>query len=201
MLNLEFQKLSFFTSLHFSLYWKVYFSPWVIGSVKSSSTNNNEPNKPNPKSLAHVGSEKLLVELGVPKNELFHFFSHFSLYWKLYFFTLGHGFVKVITYREFVCLTTVWGGGLLILSLSLFRQSIWHCKLPFCLSRFLFVRLNCLFGCRDSHSLANLKFLDCRVLVITGFLEKESGNFDFLEGFKNVSKSICGFCLLLPPPL
>ncbi len=81
----------------FSAYWKVYFSPWAMGSVKSSSTDNNESNKPNPKSLAQTVSEKLLVELRVPKNELFHLFSHFSLYWKVYFFNLSHGFLKRIT--------------------------------------------------------------------------------------------------------
>ncbi len=48
-------------------------------SAKLSSTDYNELNKPTLKSLAHVGSEKLLVELGVPKNELFHFFIFFAL--------------------------------------------------------------------------------------------------------------------------
>ncbi len=72
----------FFTSLHFSLYRKVYFSPWAIGNVKLSSTDNNEPNKPNPKSLAHIESEKSLVELGVPKNEfslIFHSTENFTI--------------------------------------------------------------------------------------------------------------------------
>ncbi len=46
-------------------------------SAKSSSTDYNESNKPTPKFLAHVGSEKSLVELGLPKNELFHFFHIF----------------------------------------------------------------------------------------------------------------------------
>ncbi len=55
--------------------------PWLrVKSVTSdfsaelSSTDYNELSKPTPKSLAHIGSEKSLVELGVPKNELFHFF-------------------------------------------------------------------------------------------------------------------------------
>ncbi len=82
------------------LYWKIYFSPWPKGSVKSWHTDFNESNKPTLKSLAHIGSEKLLVKLGVPKNKLFHFFSHFSLYWKVYFFTLSHGFPKRITLHE-----------------------------------------------------------------------------------------------------
>ncbi len=43
-------------------------------SAKSPSADYNELNKPNPKSLAHIRSEKSLVELGVPKNELFYFF-------------------------------------------------------------------------------------------------------------------------------
>ncbi len=39
-------------------------------SARSLSTDYNELNKPNPKSLAHIGSEKSFVELAVPKNEL-----------------------------------------------------------------------------------------------------------------------------------
>ncbi len=77
--------MSFFTYSHFSLYRKVYFSPWAMGSVKLSITDYNKQNKPNPMSLAHTGSEKSLVKLRVPKNELFHFFHIFSLNWKVYF--------------------------------------------------------------------------------------------------------------------
>ncbi len=47
--------------------------------AKLSSTDYNESNKPNRKSLAHIGSEKSLVEPGVPKNEL-SLFSHFWHY-------------------------------------------------------------------------------------------------------------------------
>ncbi len=47
-----------------------------MGGVKSSSTDYNESNKLNPKSLAHIGPEKSLVELEVAKNELFHFFRY-----------------------------------------------------------------------------------------------------------------------------
>ncbi len=36
-----------------------------------------ESNKPNLKFLAYIGSKKSLVELGVPKNELFNFFHIF----------------------------------------------------------------------------------------------------------------------------
>ncbi len=43
-------------------------------SAKSSITDYNESNKPTPKSLAYIGSEKSLVELEVSKNELFHIF-------------------------------------------------------------------------------------------------------------------------------
>ncbi len=43
-------------------------------SAKSSRTDYNESNKPTLKSLAHIGSEKSLVKLGVSENELFHFF-------------------------------------------------------------------------------------------------------------------------------
>ncbi len=39
-------------------------------SAKLSNTDYNASNKPNWKSLAHMSSEKLLVELQVPKNEL-----------------------------------------------------------------------------------------------------------------------------------
>ncbi len=58
-------------------------------SAKSSSTNYNKSNKSSRKSLAHVGSEKSLVELGVPKHELFHFFTIFVLL-KSLIFTLSH---------------------------------------------------------------------------------------------------------------
>ncbi len=40
-------------------------------SAKLSSTDYNKSNKPTLKCLAHTGSEKLLVELGVPKKKLF----------------------------------------------------------------------------------------------------------------------------------
>ncbi len=40
--NLKFQKIIFFTFSHFSLYWKIYFSPWATDSVKSSSTDSNQ---------------------------------------------------------------------------------------------------------------------------------------------------------------
>ncbi len=39
-------------------------------SAKLLSTNYNESHKPNLKFLAHIGSEKSLVELEVPKNKL-----------------------------------------------------------------------------------------------------------------------------------
>ncbi len=45
-----------------------------MGNVKLSNTECNESNKTNPMSLAQIGSKKSLVELRVPKNELFHFF-------------------------------------------------------------------------------------------------------------------------------
>ncbi len=71
--------------------------PWLRGksytfdfSAKSSSTDYKESNKPTPKSLAHIGSEKSLVELGIPKNELFHVFTFFTLL-KSLLFTLSHG--------------------------------------------------------------------------------------------------------------
>ncbi len=54
--------------------------------AKSSSTDHNESSKPIPKSLVHIESEKSLVELGVLKNELFHFFALL----KSLLFTLNH---------------------------------------------------------------------------------------------------------------
>ncbi len=47
-------------------------------SAKSSRTDYNESNKSTPKFLAHTVSEKLLVELGVPKIELLHFSAFFA---------------------------------------------------------------------------------------------------------------------------
>ncbi len=74
-------------------------------SAKLWSTDHNEWSKPTLKSLAHIGSEKSLVKLGVPKNEFFHFSSHFLLYWKVFFFTLSHGFLKRIAYiKEYIVL-------------------------------------------------------------------------------------------------
>ncbi len=59
-------------------------------SAKSSSTDYNESNKPTPKFLAHIVLKKSLVELGVPRNELFYFFTFFGLL-KSLLFTLTHG--------------------------------------------------------------------------------------------------------------
>ncbi len=70
---------------------KVYFSLWAMSGVKLSSADYNGSNKPNPKSLAHIESEKSLVKVGVPKNELFTFFTFFTL--------LSHSFLKCITYK------------------------------------------------------------------------------------------------------
>ncbi len=56
---------------------KSFFSPWAMDSVKSWSTDYNELNEPNPRSLAYIGPKKSLVELGVPKNEIFHCFHIF----------------------------------------------------------------------------------------------------------------------------
>ncbi len=71
--------------------------PWLrVKSVKfnfsarSSSTDYNESSKPTPKSLAQIGSEKSLIELGVPQNALFHFFTFFALL-KSLLFILNHG--------------------------------------------------------------------------------------------------------------
>ncbi len=59
-------------------------------SAKSSSTDFNKSNKPTSKYFAHIGSEKSLVELGVPKNDLFHFVTFFALL-KSLLFILSHG--------------------------------------------------------------------------------------------------------------
>ncbi len=48
-------------------------------SAKLSSTEFNKWNKPNPRFLAHIRSEKSLVELGVPRMSFFPLL-HFSLY-------------------------------------------------------------------------------------------------------------------------
>ncbi len=58
--------------------WMRFRKPWLRMksvnfdfSAKSSSTVYNGSNKPTPKSrksLAHIGSEKLFIGLGVPKN-------------------------------------------------------------------------------------------------------------------------------------
>ncbi len=64
-------------------------------STKSSSTDHNKWNKPTTKSLAYIGSEKSLAELGVPKNKLFHFFAVFTLP-KSLLFTVSHGLCKII---------------------------------------------------------------------------------------------------------
>ncbi len=67
--------------LHFFTFFALLKSLLFIMShiqCKLSSTDYNELTKPNPKSLAYVGSKKSLVKLGVPKNELFHFFHIFS---------------------------------------------------------------------------------------------------------------------------
>ncbi len=58
-------------------------------SAKLSSTEYNEWNTPNPKFLAHIRSEKSLVELEVQRMSFFPLF-HFSLYRKVYLFTLSH---------------------------------------------------------------------------------------------------------------
>ncbi len=58
--------------------------------AKSSSTDYNESNEPSPTFVARIGSEKLLVKLGVPKNELFHYFTFF-VHLKGLLFTLSHG--------------------------------------------------------------------------------------------------------------
>ncbi len=44
--------------------------------------------------------------------------------------------------------------------------------------------------------LANLRFLVCKILVFLWFLKEGSSNFDFQEGFGNVSKNSCGFYFL-----
>ncbi len=49
-------------------------------SAKLSSTDYNESNKLTLKSLAHMGSAKSHVELGVPKNELFRSAEKFTFH-------------------------------------------------------------------------------------------------------------------------
>ncbi len=59
-------------------------------SAKSSSTDYNKSNKPTLKSLTRIGFKKSLVELEVPKNELFYFFTFLTLV-KSLLFTLSQG--------------------------------------------------------------------------------------------------------------
>ncbi len=60
-----------------SIYVICFRKPWLrVKSInfdfnaKLSNTDHKESNKLNPKSLAHIGSQKSVTELGVPKNEL-----------------------------------------------------------------------------------------------------------------------------------
>ncbi len=76
--------------MHFRKPWPRVKSANFDFSAELSNTDYNESNKPTPKSLAHKESEKSLVELGVPKNEFFHFFIFFALL-KSLLFTLSHG--------------------------------------------------------------------------------------------------------------
>ncbi len=88
-------KSELFTYSYFSFYWKVYFSPSAVGSVKSLNTDYNESNKPNSKSL------EIICQTWSSKKWTFSLFSHFSLYWKVNFFTPSHGFLKIsITYEK-----------------------------------------------------------------------------------------------------
>ncbi len=59
-------------------------------SAKSSITDYNESNNSTWKSLPHMRSVKSLIELEVPKNQLFHFFTFFAPL-KSLLFTLSHG--------------------------------------------------------------------------------------------------------------
>ncbi len=77
--------------MHFRKPWLRVKSVNFEFSAKLSSTDYNESNKPTTKSLlAYIESEKSLVELGVPKSELLHFFTFFALM-KSLFFLLSHG--------------------------------------------------------------------------------------------------------------
>ncbi len=76
LLNLVFQKMSFFTFHIFRSIEKLTPPP-RHGSVKLSSTDYNELNKPNQKSLAYIRSKKSLFKFGVLKNKFFYFFHIF----------------------------------------------------------------------------------------------------------------------------
>ncbi len=64
------------------------------------SAESSKSNRPNPNPLTCIGSNKSFVELGSSKKRALLLFSHFSLYWKVYSFTLNHGFLKPITYMH-----------------------------------------------------------------------------------------------------
>ncbi len=83
--------------MRFGKSWLIVKSVSSDFSAKSSSTDYNELNKTTPKSVAHIGSKKSLVELCVPKNELFHFSTFFDLL-KSLLFTLSHDWCKIIKY-------------------------------------------------------------------------------------------------------
>ncbi len=70
ILSFQFRSISLLNVMQFGKPWlRVKLFIFHL-NAKSSSTDNNELNKPNLKSLVHVGSEKSLVELGIRKNEL-----------------------------------------------------------------------------------------------------------------------------------
>ncbi len=58
------------------------------------------------------------------KTGIFQFFHIFSLHWKLYFFTLSHGFLKCITYTR-ICITSLKRKNLLCVKLGVFHFIAW----------------------------------------------------------------------------
>ncbi len=69
LVELEYKKMSFFTFFRILLSTKkLTFHPKPRLVQNHRVTDYNELNKPNPKFLTHIRSEKSPVELGVPKN-------------------------------------------------------------------------------------------------------------------------------------
>ncbi len=77
-------KNELFTFSCFLLYWKVYFSPWAIGSLKSSSTDYNELQEAKPEVLSLYRIQGLL-NLQFQKMSFFTFFTFFTLLKRLLF--------------------------------------------------------------------------------------------------------------------
>ncbi len=62
---------------YFSFYWKVYFSPWAMSNVKSSSTDFNELYKSNPKPSVYYRVQEIACQTWYSKKWAFSLFFTF----------------------------------------------------------------------------------------------------------------------------